>query len=114
MPLSFNLGAVGSAKNPFKKFTKSALIEMLEEAVMSESDRSKMSHKRSDGPDHEKSESAKDEDEEREKLADLHEEAHGKPTPIEMEDEDMSDESMDKLKKRVADTPKKPAKPKKA
>lgn len=114
MSMSFNLGSVGSSKNPFKKFTKSALIEMLEEAVLSDSERTKMSHKRGDGPDREKSESAKDEDDEREKLADLHEESHGKPTPVEMDDEDMSDEAMDKLKKRVADKPKKPAKPKKA
>jgi hypothetical protein len=109
MAYSFDLG-----KNPFKKFTKSALIEMLEEAAVSESKRSKMAHKRGDDPDHEKDESAKDEDDEREKLADLHEESHGKPTALEMTDEDMSDESMDTLKKRMNDKPKKPTKPKKA
>jgi hypothetical protein len=107
MAFSFALG-----KDPFKKFTKSALIEMLEEAAASESKRTKMSHKREDDSDDEKDESAKEGDEEREKLADLHEESHGKPTPVEMDEEDFSDEPMDTLKKRLADKPKKPTKPK--
>jgi DNA-directed RNA polymerase subunit K/omega len=104
--MEMNLG-----KNPFKKFTKSALIEMLEDAVMSEKERSLPIHKRGKKEKAEKDEATEEADEEREKLADLAEEQHGSPAPVEMDDEDLSDEAMDEIESKAKPAPKK--KPKK-
>jgi hypothetical protein len=95
--------------NPFKKFTKSALIEMLEDAVMTERERSLPMHKRGKEKA-EKDDATEEADMEREKLADLVEEKRGSPNPVEMDDEDMSDEAMEKIEDKVADAPKKKAK----
>lgn len=103
--MEMNLG-----KNPFKKFTKSALIEMLEDAVLAEKERSLPIHKRGKKEKAEKDEATEEADEEREKLADLAEETHGSPAPVEMDDEDMSDEAMDEIESKAA----KPAPKKKA
>lgn len=103
--MEMNLG-----KNPFKKFTKSALIEMLEDAVMAEKDRTLPLHKRGKKEKAEKDDATEEADEEREKLADLAEEQHGSPAPVEMDDEDMSDEAMEEIESKVA----KPAPKKKA
>ena len=103
--MEMNLG-----KNPFKKFTKSALIEMLEDAVMSEKERSLPIHKRGKKEKAEKDEATEEADEEREKLADLAEEQHGSPAPVEMDDEDMSDEAMEEIESKIP----KPAPKKKA
>ena len=101
--MEMNLG-----KNPFKKFTKSALIEMLEDAVMAEKERSLPIHKRGKKEKSEKDEATEEADEDREKLADLAEEQHGSPAPVEMDDEDMSDEAMDDIESKAE--PKKKAK----
>ena len=89
-------------KNPFGKFTKSALIEMLEDAVFAEKERSLPMHKRGKTERPEKDEATEEADEEREKLADLAEEKKGSPAPVEMDDEDMSDEAMDEIESKVA------------
>lgn len=98
--MELNLG-----KNPFKKFTKSALVEMLEDAILAEKERSLPMHKRGQKDKVEKDEATEEADEEMEKLADLAEETHGKPEPVEMDDEDMSDEAMEKIESKA----KKPA-----
>lgn len=100
--MEMNLG-----KNPFKKFTKSALIEMLEDAVMAEKERSLPMHKRGQKEKTEKDDATEEADEEREKLADLAEEHRGSPNPVEMDDEDMSDEAMEKIESKVAKKPEK-------
>lgn len=99
-------------KNPFKKFTKSALVEMLEDAIMTEKERSLPMHKRGQKPAVEKDDATEEADEEREKLADLAEEKKGSPAPVEMDDEDMSEEAMESIESKVADkkAPKKKAK----
>lgn len=102
MSIEINLG-----KNAFKKFTKSALVEMLEDAVMAEHKRSLPSHKRGEAAEYDKDEEDEEADEEREKTADLVEETRGKPNPVEMSDEDMSDAAMDKIKQRAKSTSKK-------
>lgn len=94
--MELNLG-----KKPFHKFTKSALIEMLEDAVMAEKNRSLPAHQRKDKDGAPKHDAEEEADEEREKTADLAEETRGKPAPIEMDEEDMSDEAMDKIKKKA-------------
>lgn len=105
--MEMNLG-----KNPFKKFTKSALIDMLEDAVMAEKDRSLPMHKRGKKEKSEKDEATEEADEEREKLADLAEEQHGSPAPVEMDDEDMSDEAMEEIASKAEPEPKKKKKAK--
>lgn len=97
--MELNLG-----KQPFKKFTKSALIDMLEDAMLIEQERSKPLHKRGDPKKREKDEATEEADAEREKLADLDEEMHGSPAPIEMDDEDLSDEAMDMVEEEVDKT----------
>jgi hypothetical protein len=84
-------------KNPFKKFTKSALVDMLEDAIATEKERSLPLHKRGQKTAVEKDDATEEADEEREKLADLAEESKGAASPVEMDDEDMSDEAMEKL-----------------
>ena len=102
--MELNLG-----KNPFKKFTKSALVEMLEDAIIAEKDRSLPMHKRGLKDKAEKDEATEEADEEMGKLADLAEETRGKPAPVEMDDEDMSDEAMEKIESKVKKpAPKKP------
>jgi len=93
-------------KNPFKKFTKSALIEMMEDAILSEKERSLPMHKRGKKEKVEKDEATEEADEEREDLADLSEEMHGSPAPVEMDDEDMSDEAIEKIESKVKPKPK--------
>ena len=99
-------------KNPFKKFTKSALVEMLEDAIMTESERSLPMHKRGKKDKSDKDDATEEADEEMGKLADLAEEKHGKPSPVEMDEEDMSDEAMEKIESNVKE--KQPTKAKKA
>ena len=95
-----------------EKITKTGLREMLEDALMRERDRSKPRHKR-DGEKKEKDEIDEDADDEMEKLADLHEEHTGSSRDVELDDEDMSDDSMDGLKEAVNVKPKAKAKTKK-
>lgn len=104
----FKLG--GSGKSPFSAFTKSALVEMMEQAVMTEQERMLPMHKRGKKDRGDKDDATEDADEEREKLADLAEEQSGSPAPVEMSDEDMSDEAMEEIESRM---PKKKAAPKK-
>jgi signal transduction histidine kinase len=61
----------------------------------------------------EEDEATEEADEEREKLADLAEEQHGSPAPVEMDDEDLSDEAMEKIESK-AEKPKSKRKNKKA
>jgi hypothetical protein len=79
---------------------------MLEDAVIAEKKRSLPLHKRGKDAPAEKDEATEEADEEREKLADLAEEQHGSPAPVEMDDEDMSDEAMDEIKSKAAPKPK--------
>lgn len=97
-------------KSPFKKFTKSALVEMLEDAIMAENERSLPMHKRGKKDKPEKDDATEEADEEMEKLADLAEEQHGKPSPVEMDDEDLSEEAMEKIESKAASKGKKVAK----
>jgi len=97
-------------KNAFKKFTKSALVEMLEDAIATELEREKPEHKRGVDEKKKKSSASEEADEERDDLADLHEEQHGSPDPIELDDEDMSDEAMHKIES-AADSKSKSKKP---
>ena len=100
-------------KNPFKKFTKSALVEMLEDAILMEKDRTLPMHKRGEKEKPVKDDATKDADEERESIADLAEETNGAASPVDMDDEDMSDEAMDVISSRVkkkTDKPKAKAK----
>tara|TARA_Y100001973_G_scaffold94216_1_gene145992 strand:- start:403 stop:708 length:306 start_codon:yes stop_codon:yes gene_type:complete len=78
------------------KITKTGLREMLEDALMRERDRSKPRHKR-DGEKQEKDEIDQEADEEMEKLADLHEEHTGASKDVELDDEDMADDSLTDL-----------------
>lgn len=96
------LDKINLGKNPFRKFTKSALIEMIEDAIHEEAERSLPSHKRGQKEKSDKSPADDEQDSEREKTADLVEESTGKPTPVEMTDEDMSDEAMDSIKKKAS------------
>jgi hypothetical protein len=88
-------------KKPFHKFTKSALIDMIEDAIMVEKDKSLPMHKRGQKDKVEKDDATEAADAEREELADLAEEMHGKPAPVEMDEEDMGDEAMDKIESTV-------------
>lgn len=94
--MRINLG-----KQPFKKFTKSALVEMIEDAVMNERERSLPAHKRGKKERREKTPEEEDADEERDDLADLDSEMHGEPEPVDMDDEDMSDDSMEKIESKI-------------
>ena len=78
------------------------------DAVMAEKERSLPIHKRGKKEKSEKDEATEEADEDREKLADLAEEQHGSPAPVEMDDEDMSDEAMDEIESKAE--PKKKAK----
>lgn len=77
----------------------SAVRRMLMKAIRSELNRSKPMHQRADEKDLEPKddESAEDADKEMEDLVKLSEEKRGKSTPVPMDDEDMSDQSLDKL-----------------
>jgi hypothetical protein len=79
------------------KLTKTALKEMVEDAIFREAERGKPAHRRSkDKP--EKDEPARDADEEGDALVVLVEEMRGSPSPVDMDDEDMSDEAMQPLR----------------
>ncbi len=78
------------------KITKTGLREMLEDALMRERDRSKPRHQR-DGEKTEKDDIDKEADDEMEKLADLHEEHTGSSKDVELDDEDMADDSLTEL-----------------
>jgi hypothetical protein len=104
MSFQFDLGKLSKKKNPFENFTKSALVAMLEDAVSQERERTLPAHKRDEDKEHKKDDDEVEADEEREKLADLAEETHGKPAPVEMDEEDLSDKAMDRLKKKVTKT----------
>jgi hypothetical protein len=95
------------------KLTKTALREMLEDALFRETQRSKPMHKRG-GEKKEKDEATEEQDEESEKVADLDEEMHGKPNPVDMDDEDMSDEAMEDFDREAEEDSKKKPKGKSA
>jgi hypothetical protein len=106
--MEINLG-----KDPFKKFTKSALVGIIEDALMTEKERSLPAHKRGKKDRKAKDDSTEDADRDREDLADLHEEMKGSPAPIHMDDEDLSDESMDVIESELPKTKKSKKSPKK-
>lgn len=88
----------------------SAVRRMLRQAILREKNRSLPMHKRKSEEelDEPEEDDATEESEiEGEKLAALHEDQKGKAAPVEMDDEDMSDEAMEKL-----EPPKKKAKKK--
>lgn len=87
--------------------TNSAVRRMLRQAISSQKNRSLPLHKRKAEDDVETDDATEEAEEENEKLADLAEESKGKAAPVEMDDEDMSDEAMEKL-----EPPKKKAKKK--
>lgn len=91
---------------------EAAVRRMLRQAILREKNRSLPMHKRKSEVELEEEgeDDATEEAEiEGEKLAALHEDQKGKAAPIEMDDEDMSDEAMEKL-----EPPKKKAKKKQA
>lgn len=94
------------------RITRAGLKEMLEEALMREARRSKPRHRR-DEESREKDGADEEQDEEMEKLADLAEEQKGSPSPVEMDDEDMSDEAMEDIVAESDKGKKKPASKKK-
>lgn len=86
----------------------SAVRRMLRQAISKEKNRSLPMHKRKPEGEAAEVDDATDEaEEENNKLADLAEEGKGKPAPVEMDDEDMSDEAIETL-----EPPKKKAKKK--
>jgi hypothetical protein len=101
------MSVINGGKNvKLSQITKGGLIEMLEEVIGEELDKQKPRHKR--GEERSEKDSADEEqDEEREKLADLVEEQRGSSKEVEMDDEDMSDESIDKIKSKQKDEGKK-------
>lgn len=82
------------------KFTKSALKEMLEDALFKEAERSKPIHRRGDKKP-EKDDATEDRDDENDKLVELDRE-RGEPEEVELDDEDFSDEAMDAIKQKKA------------
>ena len=100
-------------KNPFKKFTKSALVDMIEDMVSKERERTKPMHKRGESESKEKDDATRDADEAREDNADLVEEQRGSPKEIPMVEEDFSDEAEEVMTESVErETKKKKAKAK--
>lgn len=85
----------------------SAVRRMLRQAISAQKNRSLPLHKRKPESETEVDDATEEAEEENEKLADLAEESNGKAAPVEMDDEDMSDEAMEKL-----EPPKKKAKKK--
>ena len=85
---------------------------MIEDAVMTERERSLPAHKRGKKERREKTPEDEDADEERDDLADLDSEMHGEPEPVDMDDEDMADDSMEKIESKIG-KPKKADKKKK-
>lgn len=85
----------------------SAVRRMLRQAISAQKNRSLPLHKRKEEEDTELDDATDEAESENEKLADLAEESNGKPNPVEMDDEDMADEAMEKL-----EPPKKKAKKK--
>lgn len=85
----------------------SAVRRMLRQAISSQKKRSLPLHKRKEEVDSELDDATDEAEEENEKLADLAEEKKGTPPSVEMDDEDMADEAMEKL-----EPPKKKAKKK--
>jgi hypothetical protein len=77
----------------------SAVRRMLMKAIRSEVNRSKPMHQRKDEKSLEpkEDEATEDADDEMDDLVKLSEDQKGKATPVPMDDEDMSDESMDKM-----------------
>ena len=92
-------------------FTRSMLEDIVEDMIAQELDRQKPRHKRGKERD-EKDADDREADEERNKLADLTEEQRGSSNEVEMDDEDMSEESMDKIvsKDKKDEGKKKPSK----
>jgi hypothetical protein len=87
----------------------SAVRRMLRHAISTQKNRSLPMHKRKEDlkVESEVDDATDEAEEESEKLADLAEEGKGKAAPVEMDDEDMADEAIDKL-----EPPKKKAKKK--
>lgn len=84
----------------------SCVRRLLEEAVLKDSERSLPMHKRGkDRP--EKDDATEESDDENDKLVALDRE-RGEPNDVELDDEDMSDEAMEDLKKVSAKSKKKP------
>lgn len=89
---------------------ESCVRRLLEEAVMKESERSLPIHKR--GKERKEKDDATEEmDEENDKLVELDRE-RGEPSDVEMDDEDMSDEAMEEIKKVSSKSAKPGKKPK--
>lgn len=91
---------------------EAAVRRMLRQAILREKNRSLPMHKRKGESDikeeaEDVDEATEEADEEASKLATLHEDQKGKAAPVEMDDEDMSDEAMETL-----EPPKKKAKKK--
>lgn len=90
---------------------ENAVRRMLRQAILREQNRSLPMHKRKSEKeldDVAKDEATEESETEGAKTVALNEQQKGAPAPVEMDDEDMSDEAMDKL------TPPKKAKKKKA
>jgi len=96
-----------------KQITREGLMNIIEDMVEKELERSKPVHKRGKKEKSEKDDATEEQDEESQKTADLNEEMRGKPNPVEMDDEDMSEEAMDELMGEGEEEESKPKKKKK-
>lgn len=92
---------------PLKVFTRAAIEDMLMDLVAREDDRTKPMHKRGKKEKRESDEATEDADEDRVSNAELHAEMKGEPTPIELDDEDFSDEGTAEFKEKFVPKKKK-------
>lgn len=99
----------------FDDIKPAALRRMLTQAIRTEGNRSKPLHKRKPESELEPDddEATEESDDENDKLVELSEEQKGKAADVPMNDEDMSDEAMDKLPAQKDKTKAKAKKPKK-
>lgn len=86
------LGGKGG-KSPFGQFTKNALVDIIEEMVATDRERSKPMHKRGQAKAPDKDDITKDADDARESTADLVEESRGSAPDMPVGEEDFSDEA---------------------
>jgi hypothetical protein len=82
-----------SGKSPFGQFTKSALVDIIEEMVATDRERSKPMHKRGEVKAPEKDDATRDADDARDSTADLVEESRGSAPEMPVGEEDFSDEA---------------------
>jgi hypothetical protein len=98
------------SEKPLKVFTRAAIEDMLMDLVEREGERTKPMHQRGKKEKKERDEATDDADEDRVKTSELASEMHGEPTPVELDDEDFSDEGTADFKDKFVPKKKKPVK----